>query len=360
MWVVKKCFNLLKLEQLYDSKKLAEQNVITYLRLWNPRLKSDSYGNLYLINPWTPILNAHMDTVQKTDDTSWCTKKLKIKKDKISAKNCIIWWDDKCWIAIAMQIYEEMWDKVSLLFTRQEEVWCLWIQRVFTDEELTKLIEQAPYALTLDRRWSWDIIWYWNSYCSQKFEDRIAEILKPYGYKPEHWLCSDANHISKHINCVNLSVWYYNPHSKQEYVDCKDFINAYEATKCIINTIKPTEKFEIYKATTYSKGSLFDDDYYDRYNNFYSLSKALNKKKDDDDTFLEKPSKENIKKLLEYFQYNEATDTITVKKDIELYNMRWAVDDTDIVDIYKGTYYVDDLTLLEDEDDMKTINTFSR
>lgn len=373
MWVVKKCFNLLKLEQLYDNKKLPEQNVITYLRLRNPRLKSDSYGNLYLINPWTPILNAHMDTVQKFDDTVGCTKKLKIKRDKISAKNCIIWWDDKCWIAIAMQIYEEVWDKVSLLFTRQEEVGCIWIWRVFTDDELTKLIEQAPYALTLDRRSNGDIIGYDNGYCSKEFENRIAEITKPYGYKPAKWLCSDANHICKHINCVNLSVGYYNPHSKQEYVDCKDLINSLEAIKEIINTIKSTEQYEIYTTPyqypkyssiydygnsdySYPNKSLFDYGHKDFFS--WTDSKKASTPKSDET----KPTKEWIKKLLEYFDYDIERWVIKVKKNIELYNIVWAIDDYDIVDIYKWQYYVDDLEIIgddEDDDEKDKTNTLT-
>ena len=382
MWVVKKCFNLIKLEQLYGKNDIPEKNVISYLRQRNPRLKMDLYGNLYLINPWTPILNAHMDTVQGKSDTKWCTKKLKLKKDKISAKNCIIWWDDKCWIAIAMQLYEEMWDKISLLFTRQEEVWCLGIKEFVKNQNNLELLKQAPYALTLDRRWSWDIIWESNWYCSKEFEDRIHEITKPYWYKPEHWLCSDANTISSYINVVNLSVGYYNPHTNKEYIDCKDMINAMEAVREIINTIKPTEKFpspdewKVYYPTSvynYNKkntGSLFDsyydDDYYGRYDkekSFYSRYEKddKNSSKTSSETAKTNTSekeeiKNNIKTLLKFFDYDEKEWILTIKRNIEVWGIDWDMIE-EIFDLPKWKYYlyeyVDDIIWDTDEEAIK-------
>jgi hypothetical protein len=72
MSVVKKCFKLIQLRQHFDAG-FPEREVIAYLKSWNPKLKQDGYGNLYLINPGTPLLNAHMDTVQ----TQQCVNNLK-------------------------------------------------------------------------------------------------------------------------------------------------------------------------------------------------------------------------------------------------------------------------------------------
>ena len=102
MSVVKKCFKLLQLKQHFD-KWLPEREVISYLKSWNNKLKSDEYGNLFLINPGTPLLNAHMDTVQSEQ----CVKNLhtlRLKNWIIGAKDAVIWGDDKCWIAIAMEV----------------------------------------------------------------------------------------------------------------------------------------------------------------------------------------------------------------------------------------------------------------
>lgn len=284
MSVVKKCFKLLQLKQHFD-KGLPEREVISYLKSWNNKLKSDEYGNLFLINPGKPLLNAHMDTVQSEQ----CVKNLRslrLKNWVIKASDAVIWGDDKCWIAIAMEIYEKLGNEVSLLFTRQEETGCNWAREFC--EKHPDLIQLCPYCLTLDRRGSWDIIGYSNQYCSKEFQDEIHRLTKEFGYKPEHWLCSDANKISKFINCVNLSVGYYNPHQKTEYIKCEELVNAYEAAMYIVThldwsyPIYEAPKFEAktynsWKQSAYSKWyyntTLFDDDDdeddYDKYSKYY-------------------------------------------------------------------------------------------
>ena len=284
MSVVKKCFKLLQLKQHFD-KGLPEREVISYLKSWNNKLKSDEYGNLFLINPGKPLLNAHMDTVQSAQ----CVKNLhslRLKNWVIKASDAVIWGDDKCWIAIAMEIYEKLGNEVSLLFTRQEETGCNWAREFC--EKHSDLIKLCPYCLTLDRRNGWDIIGYSNQYCSKEFQDEIHRLTKEFGYKPEHWLCSDANKISKFINCVNLSVGYYNPHQKTEYIKCEELVNAYEATMYIVThldwsyPIYEAPKFEAktynsWKQSAYSKWyyntTLFDDDDdeddYDKYSKYY-------------------------------------------------------------------------------------------
>lgn len=261
MSVVKKCFKLLKLRQHFEW--IPEREVVAYLRNWNLKLKSDEYWNLYLINPGTPLICAHMDTVQREDsvDRLWT---LRLKDWIIKADDAIIWWDDKCWIAIAMELYEKLWNKISLLFTRQEETWCNWA-REFCNKHWD-LVQQCKYCLVLDRRWAWDIIWYNNSYCSKEFEDELARLTKEFWYKPTTGLCSDMNHIAKLINWVNLSVGYYNPHTKQEYIKCDELVNAYETARYIIKYMDWDFPIYKYKPTynNYSYGYNYNYDY-DRY-----------------------------------------------------------------------------------------------
>ena len=114
MGVVKKVLKLLRTEQMCSDMH-PEKNIMSYLRLWNKNLKMDGYGNLYLINPGTPLICAHMDTVQKTTDVAkLCT--IRNKDWKIKWDNIIIGADDKAWIALAMEMYEWFGDKISLLF----------------------------------------------------------------------------------------------------------------------------------------------------------------------------------------------------------------------------------------------------
>ena len=263
MSVVKKCFKLLKLRQHFDN--IPEREVVAYLRNWNMKLKSDNYWNLYLINPGTPLICAHMDTVQKEDsvDRLWT---LRLNHWFIKADDAIIWGDDKCWIAIAMELYEQLWDRISLLFTRQEETGCNWARDFCTNHR--DLVEQCNYCLVLDRRGWWDIIWYENWYCSKEFEDEIARLTEDFGYKPTRWFCSDTGCIAKIINWVNLSVGYYNPHTKNEYVNCNELTNAYLAALYIVEHLEWEFPIYEYKYTApssytywgYSKSLwLFDD-----------------------------------------------------------------------------------------------------
>ena len=244
MSVVKKCFKLLKLRQHF--KWIPEREVVAYLRWWNRNLKTDEFWNLYLINPGTPLICAHMDTVQYQDSVDRLYT-LRLKGWIIKADNAIIWWDDKCWIAIAMELYEQLGDRISLLFTRQEETGCNWAREFCNNH--WDLVKQCSYCLVLDRRWAWDIIWYQNNYCSKEFEDEIARLTKDFWYKPERGLCSDTGHIAKIINWVNLSVGYYNPHTKQEYIRCDELKNAYEAAYYIVEHLE--WEYPIYQYKTY-------------------------------------------------------------------------------------------------------------
>lgn len=342
MSVVKKCFKLLKLHQHFDTG-LPEREVISYLKSWNNKLQQDEYGNLYLINPGKPLINAHMDTVQSAD----CVKKLKtlrLKDWTIKAKDAIIWGDDKCWIALAMEIYEKLWNEVSLLFTRQEETGTNWA-REFCDKH-KDLVSECKYCLTLDRRWGWDIIWYNNSYCSKEFENEVARLSKEFWYKPTTWLSSDANHLSKIINCVNLSVGYYNPHTKNEYIKCDELVNTLECVLYILKNlttdypIYTAPKFDwwkdnyTYKKSNYNYNKNYnynynrynwpadeEDDDYDNYGSWWNYYKSYYK------------SKNKWAKLSDFFEYSNWV--LVVKQDMFLTNVK---DADDWIELAEGKY----------------------
>ena len=347
MWLVKKCVSLLRLKQQFpwwekraEINWCAEENVIRYLKSWNKDLKIDNYWNLYLINPWTPLLCAHMDTVQREDDAALAPKIYLDNEWKIHWDNIIIWWDDKCWIAIAMEMYERLWNQVSLLFPRQEETWCNW--SAYFCQHNSELIRQCTYCLVLDRRGNADIISNGNCYCSLEFQNDLVRIWNEWGfdYHPEHWACSDANNIRHHINCVNLSVWYYNPHSKSEYVVADDLKKAYNFAMHIVQNLhwdwpiyveppkpvyepKPVSdwwsKSYVYKPATSSQWWLFDD--------INARSKA--EKKKDKRTNAQKETASCFK--------IKADGVLEIKKNLILYSE----DREEFIDVPKGSYRVD-------------------
>lgn len=328
MSVVKKCFKLLQLKQHFDTG-LPEREVISYLKSWNNKLKSDEYGNLFLINPGTPLLCAHMDTVQ----SQACVNNLhtlRLRNWTISAKDAVIGGDDKCWVAIAMEIYEKLWNKVSLLFTRQEETWANGAWAFVANH--SDLVNLCKYCLVLDRRGKWDIIWYSNQYCSKEFQDALHELIKPFGYKPEHWMLSDANKISKLINCVNLSVWYYNPHTKTEYIKCDELVNAFNAAMYIVNNLE--WEYPIYQAPKFESGTKYSE----RRTSYYWTGKTLFDDDDDDDddygykyyNYYKSKKKLNLNKVFEFKNWQ-----LVVKKNVYVTN---ANNDMDRTELEIGTY----------------------
>ena len=348
MSVVKKCFKLLKLRQHF--KWIPEREVVAYLRNWNLKLKSDNFGNLYLINPGTPLICAHMDTVQREDSVArlWT---LRLKNWIIKADNAVIGWDDKCWIAIAMEMYEKLWDKISLLFTRQEETGCNWAREFCTNHR--DLVAQCTYCLVLDRRGSWDIIWYDNSYCSKEFQDEIARLMKEFWYKPERGLCSDTGHIAKIINWVNLSVWYYNPHTKTEYINCNDLVNAYEAAMYVVQHMQWEYPIYEYKYKRYDYWNhialwLFDDDDEDTDDRYWfsengrtyfwwwrsNLYKYKNKNKSKTEN--KNKNKSTVNPLEKFIEVTKDW-TVIFKQEVWLANVD---DESDWVVIGKGEYDV--------------------
>ena len=265
MGLTKKLLHLMKIPQVYNKEWLQEQKVIEYIKSVIPTLKQDKTWNLYLINKNTPMICAHMDTVwwpeaQKVlnnirvvkpwEDTGrknekW-QKTTNILQSSIIVWDMNIWADDKCWLAIALELYEKLWNKISLLFTVWEEIGWVWIS--WFDK---KLFNDINYVIIPDRKWGSDIIWVDNDYCTQLFENKIYEFSKDYWYQPAMWVWSDCDTISDHLNCVNMSCWYYNAHTDKEFVVINEFENCYNAILNIVENFnerleKPVKEFSRY------------------------------------------------------------------------------------------------------------------
>lgn len=342
-----------------------EQEVIDYLKSWNHNLKQDEYGNLYLINPWTPLLSAHMDTVQNEEDVVNMPKiKINKKKWTISYKDSIIWWDDKCWIAMAMELYEKYGNKVSLIFSRQEETWHRWASAFC--EKHSDLLKQCKYCIVMDRRNAWDIIWYNNWYCSEEFQQEIHRCTKDFGYNPTTWSLSDADAFSRYINCVNLSTWYYKAHTSDEYIVVDEMKNAVKAVENIIENFK--WEYEIYKEPERKVGSFpkyrmfgyrwvdwkwheyywwsyYDYDDYD-YWYYYNKSQLKNDKSKDNSKIKDNKSndkKDNDNKWTErqeyvksFFKLNKDWD-VEVTEDLMMVNKDYP---DELYELPKWTYVV--------------------
>jgi tripeptide aminopeptidase len=209
-------------------KKTLTANGISYF--------SDKIGNVYSLNKkGVPLLSAHMDTVQDEVDAA-LAKFIKIRGNVVSGYG-VIGGDDKCGIFIALTL--ACANLCNFVFSVEEESGGHGIKTFVAEQDLSDI----PYGLVLDRRGSSDIICTKNNYGVDAFEKILLEIGKLYGYKESSGTFSDANYLSEKISCANLSVGYYNPHSKSEFVDVDDLKVAMNFTHSIIKNV--TEKFEV-------------------------------------------------------------------------------------------------------------------
>jgi hypothetical protein len=254
------------------------------LKSWCPDLIEDEAWNLYKINKNTPLICAHMDTVGSAAAQTVLDRVAVIKSGMETPQsvanwivdknqlywNIIIWanniWaDDKCWIAIAMQLYEELWDKISLLFTVQEETWWGWVE--YFCKHSSELLKDITYCIIPDRTNAWDIICNSNNYWTEEFEDKLVEFSWEYWFKPAMWVRCDADTLNEYMNCVNMSTGYYWHHTSAEYVVVDEFKNAYEAIKnIVINFNEKLEKPDLsYSYNRLDYGWLYEDRYATQY-----------------------------------------------------------------------------------------------
>ena len=199
----------------------------------------DNSGNIFNIDKKDkPLLCAHMDTVQDNFDIK-LTHLISIKKDKILNGYGVIGGDDKCGLYIILDLLENNSSEFNFLFCVEEETGMVGSTYFMQENDISDL----PYGLILDRNGSGDIICYLNDYGSKEFENKLKEIGKKFDYKPVRGLSSDADNLSDQINCANLSVGYYKPHTKQEFVFLPNLANARNYVIEILDKVK--EKFEV-------------------------------------------------------------------------------------------------------------------
>ena len=196
----------------------------------------DARGNLYNItNDNSPLLSAHMDTVQDIDD-ALLTKFINIYDNYLSGYG-VIGGDDKCGIYIILELLKERKD-LNFVFSVEEECGGNGIMTFVAGNDFSHI----PYGIVLDRRGGNDIVCKKNDYGVKEFEDTLAEIGKLFGYKPAIGTFSDADYLNEQLSVANLSVGYYNPHMKSEFVKLNEVKNAMNFVWHIVKNV--TAKFK--------------------------------------------------------------------------------------------------------------------
>jgi len=208
----------------------------------------DSYGNIFSIDKiGKPLLAAHMDTVQGTRDVI-LSDFIRLKNDIISGIG-VIGADDKNGIFIILELLKEMEDNFNFAFFVEEEIG-LNGSSFFVKKHGKYLEKNILYGIVLDRKGSSDILCTSNNYGTFEFEIELETVGDDFGYISNVGILSDADNLSDYISCTNLSVGYYNAHTKYEYTIVSEIENTLNYVREILLNI--TSKFNKPSKTRYS------------------------------------------------------------------------------------------------------------
>jgi len=257
------------LRQLYfiSSPSRKEKQMSKFIRgyLKKRKIKFNVLGNqIYRLIPNTPLITAHMDQVGNKQLT------FLVMDEGIIGGDANLGADDKNGVWLILKLLKTFNNKVSFIFSDQEEAGGN-IREVLNYEKNKKTVKTLKYGLVLDRRDGDDIIGTFNDYCVKELEEDIEELSdeNKLGYTREMGLWSDADEISKHMSCINLSVGFHAAHTEWEYTNIRELKNALGFSTLILKNInkkynKPIPK---YSNHIYSRGYRENDAYYDRWVN---------------------------------------------------------------------------------------------
>ena len=178
-------------------------------------------------------LVAHMDTVEKEPP-----------KDIYYDQEAKVMWspqllgaDDRAGIYAILQIIEAGY-RPSVIFTKDEEQGCAGTQAIATKIPDCPL-ENLKAIFQLDRRGSKDCVFY--DCDNQDF----TKYVESFGFEEDTGSFSDISILGPAwgVAAVNLSVGYYNEHSKYEYLKCNELDETIEKVKKILDNVAEMPNF---------------------------------------------------------------------------------------------------------------------
>lgn len=194
----------------YSPSRKEKTGIIVKRELKRLEIKFKIRGKaIYTINPHKPLLSAHLDQIRTLNPATKV-----IYDGDIVRGNGALGCDDKNGLWIVLKTLEKYPD-LSFIFSDCEEIGGNQIHEILEWE--FKRLKTVPWALVIDRKNDGDIICTGNDYGSIDFEHALHEIGLKYDYKPTFGVFSDADFISDHVSCANVSCGYYNPHTDKDY-----------------------------------------------------------------------------------------------------------------------------------------------
>lgn len=258
------------------------------------------------------LLVAHIDTIPRINNVKRFKNKSKplelmVFNGIVQAKKSVLGADDRAGVYAIDQLYNNYGTQCSILLTNYEETGGIGVNRFISDHP--NLLDNYKLFIELDRM-GIDEFTHYNNHLDSSLEC----LLMGFNFSYNVGSYSDIMDLSDHyrIQSVNLSVGYYNQHSKAEYLD----FNALEYLLIpryneLINSIENID--ECY----YLPNSKYENDpeweYFDYSNNDYlSSCRTIDDQYMD---YLENLSDYDYNNL-NYLSYQEFCDSI-YKKELE-------------------------------------------
>lgn len=203
----------------YSYSYLTDDDGYVGTSYWKDYDSYSSYGyysNYYMSDEEKKVLE---EILQDEYKINYEEKTGKITTNKLR----VLGGDDKCGIAIALQVAEELRNTpMKLLFTVEEETGCIGI-RDFCKTN-SKWFNDVKHSITIDRRGDDELITNscgeWNGtrwYATEMAKQAInAGIM----VKLEYGTVADVIEIRKYVkNTCNISAGYHNPHTVDEWIN---------------------------------------------------------------------------------------------------------------------------------------------
>jgi hypothetical protein len=250
--------DMLSVTRPHQSK--AEEGYIReFIEPWTDY--TDSFGNLHktvMDGDKKPIIlfSSHTDTVHRKGGL----QNLSIHKHKVVTSDSTCLGADDAVGNYLMISMIERGIPGKYIFHRGEEHGGLGSSHIAT--QTPEVLDDIDFAIALDRKGNNDVIQYQNGgrCCSKEFASDLATLLGMTGGDPHGTFTDTANYVSVIPECTNISVAYWDQHSKQERCDLIEIANIESSILCADWSTLKAYPFEPEFEYDYSA-------YYSRYGN---------------------------------------------------------------------------------------------
>jgi hypothetical protein len=213
-----------------------EEYIRAFIEPWTDY--TDSFGNLHKtvfeigkngkkIEP-NILFSSHTDTVHRKDGG----QVLNLYKNKVvTSESTCLGADDTVGNYLMISMIEKG-IAGKYIFHRGEERGGLGSS--YIAKETPEILEPIDFAIAFDRKDTNDIVQYQNGErcCSKEFATQLAKILGMTGGDPHGTFTDTANYMYDVAECSNVSVAYWDQHTKHERCDLKEIEKIEERILC--------------------------------------------------------------------------------------------------------------------------------